>query len=403
MKKNKPKKIIVITASLIVAAPLILVTFLFLFLTRDKYDSDELNPDLCKPTQRIVSPHFEGQGQTASLMLEEALEKDQGAGIAAAVMINGELVWSDAVGFADMSNKRPLTRKTRMRLGSVSKTFTAITAAKLSAARIIDLTIPINSYVPSAPKTWAEITGLQLMAHTSGIRHYNFSDFFEANNVHQYNNLTEGLEVFKGSPLVSKPGEEFHYTSFGYNLLGAVLENAADAPFEDILSRNVVEPLGLEDTALDKPDGFVDCRSRFYTIYFNKFIWKTLWRNSSDYYPSGGILSTADDLVRFANGVFNSNFLDPETKRLIIEEVETRKKEKTGYSLGWEIKRNEDGIIEWYGHGGETNGALAFVRYYPANKMTVAAISNYNYLSYPEKVEFLNVTQKKIPELFAGL
>ena len=88
---------------------------------------------------------------------------------------------------------------------------------------------------------------------------------------------------------------------------------------------------------------------------------------------------SARDLAVFADEIFNGDFLQPETLKLFTSPVTPPGGTPTGYSFGWQMGRSIDEKTEWYGHGGEINGAYASVRYYPASTITVAGMTNYDY------------------------
>ena len=92
--------------------------------------------------------------------------------------------------------------------------------------------------------------------------------------------------------------------------------------------------------------------------------------------------------------------LFPTTQELFLSEVKLNNSEKIGRSYAWEISRDENGDIEWYGHGGTTNGAYASIRYYPRTKVIVTGIANYNYWLTDKRPQFFDAVRQQIPELF---
>jgi CubicO group peptidase (beta-lactamase class C family) len=124
-------------------------------------------------------------------------------------------------------------------------------------------------------------------------------------------------------------------------------------------------------------------------------------RDNSDLYPSGGLVISARDLAVFADAIFNGDFLQPETLQLFTTAVTTPVGTPTGYSFGWQIGTSAEGDIEWYGHGGEINGAYASVMYYPASKLTIVGMTNYNYWLTSVEPEFFHAVRKELPALFA--
>src|SRR6058998_493605 len=99
-------------------------------------------------------------------------------GVQVAVSVNGKLVWSEGFGYADAARKRPVTRETQFRIGSVSKPLTATAVALLYEQGKLDLDAPVQRYVPSFPDKGHPITTRLLAGHLAGIRHYKDREFF---------------------------------------------------------------------------------------------------------------------------------------------------------------------------------------------------------------------------------
>ncbi|MDO1558162.1 serine hydrolase domain-containing protein [Brevundimonas sp. 2R-24] len=344
-------------------------------------------------------PAEPSRADEAQAILARILERDGTPGVMAAVYRNGELIWSGATGLADIENRAPLTPTTRMRIGSVSKPLTAVLALRLRDQGRLDLDADVRALVTELPEpTDGIITARRLAAHTAGVRQYDFRDIQDANNFLYYPNLTAALARTVGDPLVSAPGAAHHYSSLGYNILGILAERAAAAEFGELIGREVAAPLGLENTMIDHPLAIISGRTRFYTRFPDGVVRNTIWRDSSDFYPSGGLLSTAEDLARFGDAVFSGSWLSEASMRDVLTEATTIAGEGVGYSFGWQIGRRADGSIEWYGHGGETNGAYASLRYYPDEKLTVAVITNANAMSY--RPYFFEAARTELPAVF---
>jgi len=343
----------------------------------------------------------ETPAENASRLLGETLAADHGPGMMAAAVSGECLLWSDAAGHADLEQMIPLTPTTRMRIGSVSKTLTAALAARLIQDGRMDPDADIRHYVPSFPEKTGPITARQLAAHTSGLRHYDFGNYAEANNVRYYEDLGDALAVFADDALLAPPGAAFEYSSFGYNLLGVAAAAAAGMPYGEALAARVTQPLGLDDTLIDHPLTLIERRTRFYTMVGGGGVINTIWRDSSDYYPSGGLLSTATDLARFARAILGGDFLDEERRRLVETPATTNDGAALAYSFGWQV-HIVDGTRR-FDHGGETNGAYAQVSYFPDRDLAVAGITNYNFwgegLGEPAFFGFVN---DALPAALAG-
>ncbi len=367
-----------------------------------------------------TTPKAADQSETlfpeADALLERVLAEDGGPGVMAAIVKNGELIWSGAAGAADLEHNIQMTPNHRLRIGSVSKPLTAVLTLVMAQHGEIDLNADIRSYVPEFGAKKGVVTIQNLASHTAGVRHYDFSDYFEANNVIYRQRLADALETFADEPLLFAPGERFEYSSLGYNLIGAAIESAAKENFSVVIHKRLAAPLGLSGTIADDSMHIIPNRASFYTVTMKNpvFPWmedgavvNTIMRDSSDYYPSGGMLSTAADLARFAYAAFESHLFNREYRTLLTTPARLNDGGiaalPTGdtavpYGFGWEIHEATAQSPGFYGHGGETNGAYAFVRYYPDHKLAVAAIANYNMMG--REPAFFKILGEALPSLF---
>ena len=366
----------------------------------DKYPSGESSIKNCEAA--TFHANESRKGRQATKLLAQALDDDNGAGLAAAVVINGDLIWSGGVGKADRRHRIAMRANSRLRIGSVSKPITAALTAALAEQRVIDLDAPIQSYVTDFPDSSQPITIKMLATHLSGIRHYDFANFDEANNREQFETLTDALALLGDNPFIADPLAQEYYSSFGYNLIGAAIENATDMEFGDVLIEYLGQPMGLDSLIVDDPSVRTRCRSRFYTVYFGALTQNTIWRNHSDAYPSAGILISAADLAMFTNKTFASDFFSEQSKALFTTPGVTTGGEETSYSFGWHVDRNTHGDVESFSHGGITNGAYAEVKYFPETRMSVAVISNYNLWLTDKRPAFNDLSQTQLPELFGA-
>jgi len=335
----------------------------------------------------------------ADALLEEVRQTDQMPGVMAAVVRDGEVIWSRATGFADLENRLALTTRTRMRIGSVSKPLTAALVLRLADAGRLDLDASIHDYVPeiTAPRSGA-ITPRMIAGHVSGIRQYDFTSIEDANNFLYYPTLAMAFERLTDDPLISTPGEEFHYSSIAYNVLGIAAERAGGAGFAELMQQEITGPLSMDDTRIDHPLEVIDRRTRFYTLFPDGVVLNTIWRDSSDYYPSGGMLSSAEDLALFADALFESELLSSEMQDVLRTEIRMTSGESSGYAFGWQAIYDESGVFSHFEHGGETNGGYAYVRFDPHSGTALAMIANANH-AVGEPI-FFEAASERLPAIF---
>src|SRR3954468_15782264 len=210
-------------------------------------------------------------------------------GFALAVAVDGKIVWSEAFGYADVEAQRRATPETQFRIGSVSKSLTADAVAQLYEAGKLDLDAPVQRYVPTFPDKGAPITTRLLGGHLAGIRHHK-GDEFTANKA--FPNVTAGLSIFQNDSLVAPPGTRFSYSTYGFNLVSAVVEGASGESFLTYMSRHVFKPLGMKHTAPDKNDSAIVNRTRFYERTDSGQFVRAPTVDNSYKWAGGGFIST---------------------------------------------------------------------------------------------------------------
>ncbi len=314
----------------------------------------------------------------ADHMVRQFAEKSGAPGLSVSVGKHGRILWSEGYGFADIEQRVPVEpATTKFRVGSVAKPMTALALVKLVTLDRIDIDADVRDYVPSFPEKKYVFTVRQLAGHLAGIRHY-VGD--EAYSRKHYSSVLESLSIFKNEPLVGPPGKDWKYSSYGYNLLSAVIEQAAKKPFLDYLSESVFVPLGMTTTVPDRLAEVVPHRGRYYLRRDGKLYNEPEVDNSYKW-ASGGILSTTDDLVRFGLAHMNDRLVSPAMRKLLWAEQKTNAGEGTGYGIGWRIVVDDEGN-RWVGHGGGSIGGTTSLWLLPETGTVIAMASNLTELDY---------------------
>jgi serine beta-lactamase-like protein LACTB, mitochondrial len=296
-------------------------------------------------------------------------------GLAIAVAVHGQVVWSEVCGYADLAWRTPVTAATRFRIGSVSKTLTAAAAGRLAQEKRLDLDAPIQRYVASFPAKSHPVTARELLAHVAGIRHYQGSEALSG--VH-YLSVTDSLRVFARDPLLFEPGTRYSYSSYGFNLVGAAIEAIAEEDFGEAVTRLVLAPLGMQHTAID--DG--RRRQSWATPYEVTEARKAIPAPSVDLsnrLPSGGFRSTAEDLARFGSRLGDDTFLRKQTQDAFFREQHLDDGSGTSYGLGFEVGQAPFGRV--VGHTGNVAGGTAFVLAQPRAGVAIAMATNVGYVT----------------------
>jgi serine beta-lactamase-like protein LACTB len=275
------------------------------------------------------------------LQIEMAVSRFMSAnslpGMGAAVLLEGEPVWSAGFGMSDLEDSAPATSSTLFRLGSISKPITATAILQLSERGKLDLDAPVQKYCPAfLQKEWP-ITSRELLGHLGGIRHYNADgkgDIPEDSARH-FRSMEESLQIFARDPLVAKPGTKFSYSTYGYTLLGCVLEGAASEKYVDYVRENIFKPAGMAETQADDFFAVIPHRTRWYHKDKSGTVRNAGVLDSSYKIPGGGLISSAEDMARFEAAILADKLLARATRDLMWTSLKTADGQPTGYALGW--------------------------------------------------------------------
>lgn len=293
-------------------------------------------------------PRTEARAVLDSLMAAAAIP-----GMSLAVGVDGEVVWSEGLGWADVEAHRPVTTATLFRVGSVSKPMTAIGLGLLIDSGLVDLDLPVQVYVPDFPRKRWPVTTRQLGGHIAGVRHYRNDEFLGA--VH-YPDVRSGLAIFENDSLLFEPGTDYSYSSYGWNLIGAVVEGASGEPFLAFMASRVFIPLGMEATVPDQVGEPMPERTSFYELNEEGRVVRAPEVDNSYKWASGGFLSTPEDLIHLSRGVLGPGFLSAETLETLLTTQRLRDGTETGYGIGWREGRSTEGHRVASHTGGSVGG-----------------------------------------------
>jgi CubicO group peptidase (beta-lactamase class C family) len=309
---------------------------------------------------------------TSRAVIQDIMESQGVPGASVAVGVGGEVVWAEGFGWADLELGVPVTTLTKFRIGSVSKTVTASAIGILLERGQLDLDAPIQEYVPDFPEKRWPITTRQLGGHIAGIRHYRGRETYSSV---RYPTVESGLEIFAEDTLLFEPETDYSYSSYGWNLLSAVLEGASGTDFLQFMADEVFEPLGLRHTVADHTDSIVAHRTSFYESERGGGIVNAPYVDNSYKWAGGGFLSTPEDLVRFAFAHMEPGFLEAETLEVLQTPQTLRNGESTGYGIGWRSYTQEDGDL-MLGHSGGSVGGTTLMVMVPEHDIVVAGVVN---------------------------
>ena len=307
----------------------------------------------------------------ARARIVDSMAKAGVPGVSITVLRNGRRLWSEGLGFADLEQRVRVAPLTRFRIGSVSKSLTAAALGLLVESGRLDLDAPVQRYVPGFPiKRWP-ITVRQLGGHLAGIRHYRGDEFL---SMRRYATVDDGLAIFRDDSLEFEPGTRYLYSSYGWNLLAAVIEGASGEPYLEFMRRKVFLPLGLRQVVPDQPDSVIAFRARWYTGARDSLA-NAPYVDQSYKWAGGGFLSTTEDLAAFGQAMLAGSLLKPATFALLTTSQRTRDGSETGYGIGWAVSRDSAGRRR-ISHSGGSTGGTAYLILYPDDGLVLAMLAN---------------------------
>jgi CubicO group peptidase (beta-lactamase class C family) len=300
------------------------------------------------------------------------MEREGLPGLSVAVGVAGQVVYSEGFGLADLENRVPVTPLTRFRIGSVSKSVTSVALGLLAEQGRLDLDAPVQRYVPSFPEKRWPITSRQVAGHLAGIRHYLGTENLLAR---RWPSVTAGLEIFSADSLLFEPGTKYQYSSYGWNLLSAVVEGAAGESFLAYMRRAIFEPLGAPGLVAEHTDSIIPYRARFYERGADGALRNAPFVDNSYKWAGGGFLGSTEDLVRFGFGVMKPGLLQQRTIDMLFASQRLRDGTATDYGIGWGVAADSAGR-RMVAHTGGSVGGRAVLLLYPDHDVVVAMLAN---------------------------
>jgi serine beta-lactamase-like protein LACTB, mitochondrial len=319
-----------------------------------------LPPDKIKKVEEAVTSEMNSQNIPA---------------VSVAVVINNQLQWSNGYGLADKENYVPAKAITAYRLASISKTITAVSAMQLAEQGKLDLDAPVQKYCPAFPTKQWPITARELLSHMSGIRHY--KDREEVQSTRHFGGfdpVVESLDMFKDDPLKFEPGTDYGYSTFGFVLLGCVIEGASGMKYADYIRERISKPAGMANLRVDEVSAIIPNRAQGYVMTKGGEIQNSALADNSDKIPAGGLSSTVEDLAQFAIAVNTGKLLKPETVRQMWETQRKRDGTSTGYGLGWSLGRRGGQLEVW--HDGAQPQVSTILYMLPDKGFALAVMTN---------------------------
>jgi CubicO group peptidase (beta-lactamase class C family) len=331
-------------------------------------------------------------------ILDSWMKKSGIPGLSAAIALDGEVVWSHGYGIADVENSVPSKPETVYRSASIGKPITATAAMRLVEQGKLDLDAPVQKYCAAVPKkTWI-LTSRHLLTHTGGIRHYGGPrDREEQTSTVHYKDVADALEPFRNDALLFEPGTKWSYSTYGFDVLGCVMQGAAGKPFMEVIRSLVFEPAAMKQSRDDDPFAVIPNRAAGYVREKGE-LKNAPHVDMSNRLPAGGYATTAPDLALFAARFLDCKLVSCGMRDAMLTPQKLNNGESIDYGFGWGLATGEN----WYGeteafHGGSSPGASGMLYVLPRRRFAVVFLSNLE--SAPERLETAAAISKIVLDL----
>jgi CubicO group peptidase (beta-lactamase class C family) len=319
--------------------------------------------------------------------LSNDVEKDNVHGsISAAIIKNGKVIWKGAFGYVTRDKDIAADTNTIYRIGSITKTFTAVILMQLVEERKIKLDDPVEKYLPEIKslKGYSDktiITLHQLASHTAGLEREPEMPGAVLGPVDQWESKL--LSCIPYTSFNTSPGTGYHYSNIGYALLGLTLERAMGIPYIEMVQQRIFIPLHMDNTFFSVPEnkmaelaeGIINFNDNLKDQINESVSLRGVLDSTLSGYtiPCGGIYSSAPDLAKFVMALMGkAPLLKPES----LQEMQVVPPGGRYYGLGLILGRYKK--LDFKGHGGLVPGYIAQFSIEKNNVYAAVLLRNYN-------------------------
>ncbi|NJR38677.1 MAG: serine hydrolase [Leptolyngbyaceae cyanobacterium CSU_1_4] len=332
-----------------------------------------------------------GQAQLADTLqksLNQALtENPQATGLTATVFAPDGTLWQGFAGVSDRKTQTPITADSLFGIGSITKPIVATAILQLQEEGQLTLNDTLRQWLPELANNIPNsdrITVQQLLGHTSGIRDYTSEPdliqrfFNDPSALSQQYTSEELLSFIEGKPALGEPGQEFFYSNSNYLLLGEIVEKVTGSTLATQLHQRFFKPLGMEQTFYAPQEkiskrnlthSYVDLDEDGQLDDLNEGL---SWTSAA-----GGVVSTAADIAKFSQALFEGELLVPATLQKMISEssnIGLGDLKNSRYGLGVEAG-SVPKLGEFWGHNGATVGWQSEMAYLPDRQISAIVLA----------------------------
>lgn len=356
---------------------------------------------IARAEPKRLTPKIEAKLDAAA---QQDVDSGHVAGVAVAVLRDGQLVFAKGYGRANLELAAPVNARTVFRIGSLTKQFTAAGVLLLAEQGKLRIDDRLSLYLPNFPRA-DEVTLRDLLDHTSGI--HNFTEGPLIDKISTSGATVQQLvaDIAGQSPLYDfEPGKGWWYSNSNYALLGAVIEEVSGQSWGAFMKAEIFDKLGMADTAADDAHDVVPGRASGYRLIggtAGKFC-NADFTDMSVPYAAGALRSTAEDMARWNAALFGGKLLKPESLKEMLAPGRLRNGAETQTAIAWPggkafpppkgyvagpyafgLDHHFENGRRIVGHDGSIAGFDSVMETYVDESLTIIVLTNTNGAAHP--------------------
>jgi CubicO group peptidase (beta-lactamase class C family) len=304
-------------------------------------------------------------------IIEKEFEDKNGPGGVFMVAKNGKPIYQNSFGKANIELDVNLTNDHVFQIGSMTKQFTAIAILMLEEQGKLIVSDTISKYISDYPNG-NKITIHHLLTHTSGIK--DFTKMKSLRDIAQKEMSPKMMvDFFKNEEVDFAPGEKFDYNNSGYVLLGHIIELVSGATYEDFVTKQIFQKIGMGQSRYATERQIIKKRAYGYQKKESGYVNKTVI-NFSVPFSSGSLMSTVLDMLKWQDALKRNLLLKAENSQKAFSKYKLNNGDEFTYGYGWHI-RQINGLTSRE-HGGSIFGFKSMGVYIPSEDIYVVGFSN---------------------------
>ena len=283
---------------------------------------------------------------------------------------DGKVLFEKGYGKSDFENNIQNSPKTKFRICSLTKSFTAMAIMQLEGKGLLSLNDTLSKYITDYP-AGDKITIYHLLTHTSGIVNHTELPSFLTDRRLKPCSVTHTISTFKNKPLDFEPGEKFEYSNSNYILLGLIIEKVSGVPYGDFIRDNIFEPLEMHNSGFEYHGQEIENFAKGYGLA-NGEITDADFRVMSNAHASGALYSTVEDLYRWDRALYTEKLIDKSKLNDMF------KPHKGKYGYGWGVDEIFNKKVS--AHGGDVEGFQTYITRFADDGVCIITLSNFEHV-----------------------